>query len=368
VGAINAAYIAASLHLGAERALAQGLARWRQATKRKVIRPILLQQAPLTVLRYAGEVLSLPGVRLPSLLDPTPLERNLHRWIDWPALHRNVADGIVDAVGVVATAARSGRSVVFVEAAGELETHESHVVEYVATELAGEHVRASAAIPLLFPPVRIERPAACRGWYVDGGTRLNTPIKPALDLGADRLVVIATDAIAEPSGAHGRHECEPPDFGDGALHLLKGALHDSLIEDLRMLGNINLYFTDPAQAPAALEYRAVRGKPPYRRVPYIFVAPERPGAIGELAIEVFHRRYAGLKGLRSPDIPLLNRLLGGDSPTHGELLSYLLFDREFIDALIEMGQRDAWRALKSAPEERGPWIIEPLPAFMRTAA
>jgi NTE family protein len=287
------------------------------------------------------------------------------QWIDWRALHRNVQRGEIEAIGVVATAVRSGRSVVFVDTAGEVSSHHSHVVEYAPTRIDVDHVRASAAIPILFPPVRVEQPARWRGWYFDGGTRLNTPIKPALDLGADQLVVVATDAIAEPSAEDGFHDCEPPDFGDGALHLLKGALVDPLIEDMRLLGNVNLYFADPDAAPSAVEYRSARGKPPYRRVPYIFVSPERPGVIGELAVEVFRSRYGGLKGLRSPDFPLLSRLLGGESPTHGELLSYLFFDRDFIDALIELGQRDAWRVLKSV-SERGPWRVEPLAAFKRT--
>ena len=64
---------------------------------------------------------------------------------------------------------------------------------------------------------------------------------------------------------------------------------------------------------------------------------------------MFRDRYGGLKGLRSPDFPLLNRLLGGESPTHGELLSYLFFDREFIEELIRMGQRDARRWLRGGP-------------------
>jgi hypothetical protein len=46
-------------------------------------------------------------------------------------------------------------------------------------------------------------------------------------------------------------------------------------------------------------------------------------------------------------------------------LSYLFFDREFIDALIELGQRDGWRVLKSVSES-GPWRVEPLAAFKRT--
>jgi NTE family protein len=126
-----------------------------------------------------------------------------------------------------------------------------------------------------------------------------------------------------------------------------------------MLGNVNLFFSDGADAPAATRYREARGKLPYRQVPYIFIAPERPGAIGELAAGVFRARYGGLKGLRSPDLRLLSQLLGGDSPTHGELLSYLLFDREFMEELIAMGQRDARRYLGRARERGELWQLGP---------
>jgi NTE family protein len=101
-------------------------------------------------------------------------------------------------------------------------------------------------------------------------------------------------------------------------------------------------------------------------VPYIFIAPEKRGAIGRLATEVFRDRYGGLKGIiRSPDFPLLNRLLGGESPTHGELLSYLFFDGEFIEELIKMGQRDARRWLRADPGPNRPWQVGPLDAFTR---
>lgn len=363
VGAINAAYLGASRHLDADAQAAGLLDRWRQVTKGRVIRPILRRQLPLTALRYAGELLSLPGVRLESLLDPEPLRRSLAEWMSWGDLHRNVQRGVVGAVALVATAARSGRTVAFVEGDMSAAPRGSHVVGYVAAELDESHVRASAAIPLLFPPVRVESPASARGWYVDGGTRLNTPIKPALDLGAERLVVIATEAIVDPPVEPGGHDGGPPDFGDGALHALHGALVDPLGEDMRMLGNVNTFYAD-GQAPAATRYRQARGKPPYRCVPYICVAPARRGVIGEIAGEVFRRRYSGLKALRSPDYPLLNRLLGGDSPAHGELLSYLLFDSEFIHALIDLGREDAARWLNAAPGAGQPWQLDPLDAFV----
>jgi NTE family protein len=379
VGAVNAAYMAASEHLPADEAGEGGLRRWREVSKSTIIRPILLRQAPLTALRYVGEILHLPGMRLPSLLDPKPFERNLDRWIDWDAMHRNIDDDVVEIVGTVATAARSGRTVVFVEGHSERIKHRSHAIDYVSTRLDEQHVRASAAIPILFPPVRVEHPSEARGWYFDGGTRLNTPIKPALDLGAQRLIVIATDSVAEPSKRPGRHDSQPPDFGDGALHVLEGMLVDPVVEDMRILGNINMFFADRGNESSERRgspgrrasdrpterYRAARGKPPYRCIPYIFVAPEKRGAIGRLATEVFRDRYGGLKGLRSPDFPLLNRLLGGESPTHGELLSYLFFDREFIEELIRMGQRDARRWLRSGVGPADPWQIEPLDAFTR---
>jgi NTE family protein len=379
VGAVNAAYMTASEHLPADEAGEGGLQRWREVSKSTIIRPILLRQAPLTALRYAGEILGVPGMRLPSLLDPRPFERNLDRWIDWDAVHRNVDDDVVEIVGTVATAARSGRTVVFVEGHAERIKHRSHAIDYVTTRLDDQHVRASAAIPILFPPVRVEHPSEARGWYFDGGTRLNTPIKPALDLGAERLIVIATDSVTEPSKRPGRHDSEPPDFGDGALHVLEGMLVDPVVEDMRILGNINMFFADGAEGPGERRqaagrragdqpterYRAARGKPPYRVIPYIFIAPEKRGAIGRVATEVFRDRYGGVKGLRSPDFPLLNRLLGGESPTHGELLSYLFFDREFIEELIRMGQRDARRWLRSGPGAHEPWQVEPLDAFTR---
>lgn len=365
VGAINAAYLAATQQLDPDEQASGLVERWSRVTKEEVIRPIMLRQAPLAGLRYAGELLGLPRVRLASLLDPAPLERNLRRWIPWTRLHENVRERRLEAIVTVATAARSGKSVGFVEGPSQADLGASHVIDYVRARLTVEHLRASAAIPLLFPPVRVEAPAEAKGWYVDGGTRLNTPIKPALDLGARRVVVVGTEAVTEHDAEGGRHDCEPPDFADGALHVLHGALVDPLIEDVLTLGNVNAFFSDERRAPAAREYREARGKPPYRQVPYVFVAPPRRGSIGEVASEIFRSRYGGLKALRSPDFPLLSRLLGGDGPAHGELLSYLLFDTEFIEALIEMGKSDARRWLDDPRRRDDPWQVEPLDVLTR---
>lgn len=369
LGALNAALLASTQHLSAEDQAAHLVETWRGMRMRRVMRPIAARAAPVTALRYGGQLLAVPGVRLPGVLDATPLRRNLPRWIDFDRLHANIRDGTVATVGIAATSARTGRTAIFCEAAAEARLHRSHAIAYVSAELEPAHIAASAAMPVLWPPVRIERPERARGWYVDGGTRLRSPIKPALDLGAGRLAVVAVDAIAGPvmDPAHPADREHPPDIGDGILHLMEGALVDPLLEDMRKLGSVNEFFAS-GQVLGAHLYRTVRGKTPYRRIPYIFVGPDRRGAIGALAAEVYSRRYGGLRGLRSPDIVLLNALLGGESETHGELLSLFLFDEEFIHELVELGRRDARTWLDAPHDEAGPWQAGPLHAFVRPRA
>jgi len=366
VGAINAAALASAAHLPAERAIERELERWSQINRAAVIRPVI-QRLPLTALRFVGGMFGVPGVRLESLLDPSPLERNLKSWINWPRLHRNLTNGVVRSLGVVATAAGSGRPVAFIEGELSREARSSNVIDYVAAKVGQTHVRASAAIPILFPPVRVTTPAAASGWYVDGGTRLNTPIKPAIDLGAERVVVIGTGSVTPVPKHEGRHDAPPPDFGVSALHLLEGALGDPLVEDLRKLGDINSFCSNGSGSPTAVRHRKSRGRPSYRAIPYIFVGPSHPGAIAELAMDIFNSRYGGPKALRSLDLAALSRLLGRNSPTHGELLSYLFFDSEFIKGLVEMGRTDARAWLDAPPGPSEPWQLEPLEALARAS-
>lgn len=363
VGALNATYLAANRHRSAEEVASGLIENWRAIAQGGGVVGPLFRQLPVAMVRYTGQVLSVPGFRLPSLLQPQQLHHTVEHWIDLADLHHNVASGAVDVLAVVATAVRSGRTVVFVEGAHSRARHRSHIIDYVPTEIEKVHLRASEAIPVLFPPVYVDTPPEARGWYLDGGTRLNTPIKPALDLGAERVVVIGTDTVGVSSHEPGRHEGDTPDVTDGALHLLAGALVDPLAEDIVMLGNVNLFFSGGEIASPTTRYRHARGKPPYRRVPYVFVAPEQQGQIGALALEIFRARSRGLNSLRTPTVRLLGQLLGGDSPTRGELLSYLLFDREFLEELIELGQRDARRRLQSDD----PWQIGP-PASLTNGA
>lgn len=354
VGAINAAHLAANVHRGAEETAALLLERWRSVRMDRVLRRLVGLQAARTGLAYMGEVAGLPGVALHALLDPAPLERTLDEWIDWRSLHRNVRSGAVRALGVVATSAENEDSVVFLEGQAREQVSDSFSARYVPARIRPEHVRASAAIPTLFPAVQVEHPAGARGWYFDGGTRLNTPIKPAIDIGVDRVAVVATHSILPaPSRAKERR----PDFADGALELVQATLVDPLIEDVRMLGKINL-LAEGGTSQRLRRYRGRRGRGPYRQLPYVFVSPPERRALGRIALEVMSEGYSGIGRLRSPDLSFVGRLVGGRSEQQGELLSYLFFEADYAERLIERGRMDAQDWLGAGGEEI--WRLGPI--------
>ncbi|HEX6389406.1 MAG TPA: patatin-like phospholipase family protein, partial [Solirubrobacteraceae bacterium] len=209
VGAINTAFLGSVAHLPQGAQAESVMATWRDMRKGDVINPLLGPNLPLTALRFVGEILEVPGARLASLLDPSPLEASLERWIDWVALQRNVRTRAVEALCVVATALTRGGPVGFVHSARTPvpKSRATDDLRYVRVNaLAPEHVRASAAIPLLFPPVEVTTPRRAADFYIDGGTRLNSPIAPALALGAERVIVIGF----EPFGGRLDGAAKPP--------------------------------------------------------------------------------------------------------------------------------------------------------------
>lgn len=350
VGAINAALLASLADRTAPEQIEHAIALWLEMRKQDVIARIAGPGGARTFLRLVGHALGVRDVGLASLLDPSPLQTSLDRWIDWARLARNVKKGVVEAVCVVATSLSTGNPVAFVSAHGAAPSLVEEDLRYVATRLHGQHVRASAAIPLLFPTVQITTPRSARGHYIDGGTRLNSPIKPAIHLGADKVIVVGFEPFAQatvrPSSPRS------PGIADVAANVLDGLLVDQVASDLRRLAAINSFFVENASTGtmrSPRQYRSARGRAPYRPISYALVAPRRRGDIGRLADSVFERRFGGLRSLRDPDYAIISRVLGGRVRSRGELLSFLLFDRLFVSELIQMGRRDAARWLRRHP-------------------
>ncbi len=347
-GALNAAWLAAHADLDVDAQVAAALPIWPALRFRDVLRPLVTPTGSLRISRYlAGAVLG--RGRLDALLDPAPLARTVERLIPFGRLADNVNAGRVTAA-VVATASRTGRTVVFVASRGDVpgEDRERGIAYVKVAGLSAEHVRASAAIPTAFPPVHVSGEGS--GWYVDGGTRMNTPTKPAIALGAGRIVIVGLNGT-EPDEAGGGDDGQPDAF-EGAAHLIQGLLADPLAADVRTLAATNELLRDG------------RSDPDGRKTPkpYIFVAPRRRDAIGELARAVYREHFArSTLLLPGNDITLLGRLVGADrSDIHGELFSYLCFARELAEELIRCGRADAEKWLAREHDD-GPWRLGRLP-------
>jgi NTE family protein len=335
-GAINTVVLAA--HQEPEAATAQAEELWRSITL-----PEIFAGLPVTALRnaaaYAGQLVG-GGRHLRSLLDSAPLARTMERRLDWDVLNGTLRSGRswVDTAGVVTTATATRRTVVFVQGGPHLRVppeNRERGIEYVRTELRPAHVLASAAIPVAFLPVDVGEPAGS-GWHVDGGVRLNVPFKPALELGAERVVVVGTapDPDRPVTGAGGGDL----DVFDVAGVTMSCLLNDRIAEDIRSLRRKN------AQVATRDGGRRV--------IPHLVLGPPDDRVIPALAAQAYRTRYAGWR--RFADLGALGRLIGGSPATRGDLLSYLLFDPGFHDALIDLGRRHAGAVL-GPPAAPLPW-------------
>ncbi len=352
-GAINAAVVASAAHLPPTEQAAAVVDLWRGIASADVFRPAL-RTAPITVGNWLGQLLRVPGVRLTSLLDTSPLRGTAARRVSWDQLRANVDAGRT-ALAIVTTSVANQRTVVFVDRRSTEDlppSDDARPIDYMGTRITAEHILASAAIPVLFPAVRLEDPQVACGWHMDGGVRLNTPLKPALSLGADAVIVVGTHPVDHPaSSSSGTADPRRPDVDDALVQLIDAALVDRMVEDVRTLTTVNELVEGGGQRTT--------GRRPLTVVPWLFFGPDERRTLGALAAASFDQRYGRRPGawqtLRHPDLLLLGRLFGGDGPRRGDLMSYLFFDPGFLEAAIEQGQQDATAVLEAAPPGTVPW-------------
>lgn len=326
-GAINAVGYASLSHLGAARSSAAVLDLWRQVHAGAVFR------VPFGMARRSLTYPSPDRRRARALLDTSPLAATLESIVDWDQLHANVRDGRIAAVGVVTTPSSTRDSRVFLEARPGLvppPPDETRSITYVPTTLEPRHVLASSAIPVLFPAVEIERPVEAAGWHFDGGVRMNTPIKPAMALGAERVLVVATSPAEPPAATPHDLSTPPPGLAASAAQVLYAMLDDRMVEDLRTLARRN--------------QPDVQGDV----IPWLFGGPRRDeaGLLGRLVCEVLDGPGSGRR--RGPLARLTRRALAralAAGSNRAELASYLFFDTDFLEGAIRLGRRDAERSL-----------------------
>lgn len=284
--------------------------------------------------------------RLYGALDTAPLERVVLRQIPWKRIRKNVDSGVIDALCVTATRIASGHPVVFVESRTDEPPRwtRDRAVVAVPARIRPEHALASAAIPVLFPAVRVGR-----DYFVDGGLRLNTPLSPALRLGAERVLVVALRSargeigLAAEHGSPGFEAYGSPTYVFGKV--LNALLLDRVDSDLAQMRLMNSILRDGEKAfgPSFLERvneiaERERGLH-FRRVDDLVLRPARD--LGKVAADVLDELRR--KGRLSPLLRLFVGIaaVGGGTAIEADLLSYLLFDGAYTAPLIELGFADA---------------------------
>ena len=342
VGAINAAFLAATMGDPGAQA-AQIVAAWRALRIEELIglRPLDVLRAVRLMLGAEPPRPSPGSFRYGGLLDTAGLERFVIRVIPWRGIERSLRDRSLHALTVSATHVGTGHTVVFLSSAEPVprEWSRDPFVRHRAARIGPRHVLASAAIPLLFPSVKIGDE-----YFVDGGLRQNTPMSPAIRLGADRLLLISLRHVAPQPKVIQRERVEAypkPLFLAGKA--LNALLLDHTEYDLMRMQRINLIleagissFGERFEHMMNQELARLRGAP-LRRIQAVHIRPSVD--IGALAAQFVRSGRLKVDGVIARR--LIHRLSAGESAHESDLLSYLLFDGGYCAELIELGRKDA---------------------------
>lgn len=331
VGAVNACFLAAHL-ADATLGIRRLVDLWTELNLARVLGFGLRQAMTVHRVVLGG------GENAAGLFDVTPMTQLIEREIPWRAIARTLRHGHLSALSVSATEVTSGRTVIFMQTGpdGTLPTTAPPRTVIRGALIGPVHALASAAIPILFPPVRIGREL-----FMDGGVRQNTPIAPALRLGATH--VFAVGLSREVRGVEsGGEDQKPPGAAMVLGKVLNAFLLDHVQSDYEVLTRVNRMIED-GEAVYGNDFLTrvnsevqSRGDLPYRRVHSLVVRPSED--IGRLAAA--YVRSGALRTGSGLTRRILSLLDVGEA-TEADLASYLLFDGAFAKKLIDLGRADA---------------------------
>ncbi len=262
-----------------------------------------------------------------ALLDTSPLWELLKNNCDFSRIQKNIDQGHMQSVAVSAIDYKTSTTITFMQGDDSVPLWQRSRRSAERVLLKIEHVMASAAIPVLFPPVNVES-----RFFGDGCVRNLTPCSPAIHMGSDQLMVIGVRKQQETAYDKMLNASTmPPSVAKVMNMLLNAVLLDGIEVDIERLNRINEFLN---RVPDSHQEKLN-----FKRVEHVFICPSED--IGQIAASMASRlprviRYL-LKGL-------------GPLEDASEIISYLMFEREFTTRLIEVGYKDGMAQKESIQE------------------
>jgi len=270
----------------------------------------------------------LGGGNARSLLDATPLRRFLNRHLDFDQIQANIRRGNLYALAISATNYNSGKSYLFIQGAkGHPVWHRLRLVT-VPTKITVDHVCASAAIPLVFQPVRLKVPSG-EAFFGDGCVRLQQPLSPVIRLGAEKVFAIGVRCDKERFEVNENENESSPSLAQVMGVLFNVMFLDHLATDLEHLERLNHLLESGQILQQDVEECEECEK--IRPLSTLLITPSVH--LSDLAMQHYK------------DMPYLIQYfvssLGRDVASCADLMSYLMFTPKYTRDLIAIGYHDA---------------------------
>lgn len=254
-----------------------------------------------------------------SLLDDSPLTKLLSHRLPFRGIQKSINSGDLYALGITAWGYTSGQSVTFYQGVKDITAWNRERRVGVSANIGVEHLVASSAIPFLFHAKKINRE-----YFGDGSMRQLAPISPALHLGAERILVVGVRDDKLNMQTDRTKIADYPPMAQIAGHVMNSIFLDSLDVDLERLQRINeIIQLIPREA---LENNSMQLRP----IETMVIYPSE--AINKIAEKYSHALPRTMR--------LAYRAIGAMGRDGSTLLSYLLFEKPFCQALIKLGYQD----------------------------